>query len=517
MLPIAAALAVAALAGLIYSAAFPGTDIWPLAFVGLGLLLTTLRDRSPLTGALVGLVFGITFWFSLIDWVALFLGPLPLIALGGLQALLVAAGCSLTATVYRAALRLWTSPSSRIILTPALVAATWATREVVAGTWPYGGFAWGRFAFSQTTSPFAPLISWVGNIGTGALLVAVTAAAVAVLLEPRNRLLPRRPADLPVRLVAAAAPAMLLTCVPLYALPQTGMLRVAAVQPNSNAGYFDPDNDPTRNLDSVTAATLPAIGRDVDLIVWPEGAAHYDPLQDTPARNRLDQVSRAAAAPILTGAITTRGTRTYNSSVLWEPDRGVTAVYDKVRPVPFGEYVPDRAFWTTLAPTLLAQIGRDYTIGTRSPVLELDDIRIAVNICFDVVDDGLLLGAAAEDPQVLIGQTNNADFGRTDENQQQLAIARTRALESGRAFINTSTVASTAVIDPTGQTLTATRPFTMQTLIADVPLVSGTTPATTLGTTVATALSVLGVLLPLLLRTLTRSSPRTPTTRKRKP
>ena len=34
--------------------------------------------------------------------------------------------------------------------------------------------------------------------------------------------------------------------------------------------------------------------------------------------------------------------------------------------------------------------------------------------------------------QIVFAQTNNADFGRTDESVQQLAIARIRAIELAR-------------------------------------------------------------------------------------
>ena len=38
---------------------------------------------------------------------------------------------------------------------------------------------------------------------------------------------------------------------------------------------------------------------------------------------------------------------------------------------------------------------------------------------------------ASEGAQLDVRQTNNADFGRTDESVQQLAIARIRAIETG--------------------------------------------------------------------------------------
>ena len=55
-----------------------------------------------------------------------------------------------------------------------------------------------------------------------------------------------------------------------------------------------------------------------------------------------------------------------------------------------------------------------------------------IAICFDIVDDELMTGMVDEGAQLVLAQTNNADFGRTDESVQQLAIARIRAFERAR-------------------------------------------------------------------------------------
>jgi apolipoprotein N-acyltransferase len=166
--------------------------------------------------------------------------------------------------------------------------------------------------------------------------------------------------------------------------------------------------------------------------------------------------------------------------------------------------VPDRAFWVPLAPDLFKLIGRDYAIGTRSSVLSVGGVKVGVDICFDIVDDGLILGSVSDGAQVLVAQTNNADFGTTEEHEQQLAIARMRAIETGRSVVSSSTVASTTVIAPDGVTLQAAKPFTRQTLVADVPLATGTTPAVAFGVGLGATIALLGGVLPLIAAGLAR-------------
>lgn len=510
-MPLPIALIAALAAGFAYSFAFPSANIWVLAFPAVGVLLAALRGRGFRSGVLVGLVFGIAFWFSLIAWVALFLGPVPLSALATLEAAFLALGAGLIAVVYRSVERLWPNRVGRFVVAPLIVALTWTMRETVGSTWPYGGFGWGRFGLSQSTSPFAHIAAWVGVTGVSFLLVWLTAVAVALATERVS--LPGGILRVPGSAVTGAALARLLgatvltgglVVIPAFPISVTGVFRIAAVQPNTHAGYFDPKYDPSTNLDATTRATAFAVGNGVQLVVWPEGAAMFDPFHNLAVQQRLELVTSSVGAPLLTGAITDRGTKTYNSSLLWESGIGITALYDKVRPVPFGEYVPDRAFWTPFAPDLLKLIGRDYTPGTRSSVMDVGRVRIGVNICFDIVDDGLLLGAAADGAQVLIAQTNNADFGDTAENEQQLAIARLRAIETGRSIVSDSTVASTTVIGPDGATLAAARPFRSQTLITDVPLADGITPAVSFGIPLEASLAILGGALPMLLAGLAR-------------
>ena len=508
-LPILPALLLSALGGQLLALAFPSPDIWGLAVPAVGLQLAALRGRSFWSGTLVGLVAGASFWFDLIGFVTAFLGVVPLLALGSLESVIMALGGGLIALAYRSVPLVWAGRWGRLGLTPLVVAAAWTARELVGSTFPYGGFAWGRVALSQSASPFAPLAAWVGLTGLSFVLVWLAAFALACLLEPRAPLaepvsrgewLPR----LAPRLAAVAAVVLALLAVPAFPLDLDGSLRVAGVQANTRSGYFQRTAYPGEILDQNVKATLPLAGRGVQLIVWPEGASDVSPLADAAVRQRWDEVSTILGAPLLAGAITERGGRIYNSSLLWQPGAGITDVYDKVHPVPFGEYVPDRAFWTPLAPELLGLVGRDYTPGSRSSVVRVGGVPVGVDICFDIADDGLITGSVAQGAQLLVAQTNNADFGRTEESAQQLAIARLRAIEAARSVVTVSTVASTTAFGPDGRTLAAVPPFQRGTIVATVPLSSVITPAVAVGVPLGATLGVLGGVLPLLAGALAR-------------
>jgi apolipoprotein N-acyltransferase len=273
-----------------------------------------------------------------------------------------------------------------------------------------------------------------------------------------------------------------------------GSVRVAAVQGNGRAGYFD-GAQRGELLQAQLDATVPLFGEDVDILLWPEGGSDLSPLAEDYAARVFDTVARELDADFIVGTVTERDGRVYNTSMLWRPGDGAIDFYDKKHPVPFGEYVPDRAFWEPFAPDLIGLIQREYTPGTTDMVFEAGGTTVGVNICFDIVDDQLLTESVEQGARVIFAQSNNADFGRTDESAQQLAIARIRAIELGRAVVNVSTVGITAVIQADGTISDRLPWYEAGAIVTDVPLHTAITPAVLLGRQLEWFVSGLGVVL----------------------
>jgi len=60
---------------------------------------------------------------------------------------------------------------------------------------------------------------------------------------------------------------------------------------------------------------------------------------------------------------------------------------------------------------------------------------------------------------------------------QQVAIARLRAIETGRSVVNDSTVGVTAMFTPDGRVIATLPPFTRGALVETIPLSTTVTPA----------------------------------------
>lgn len=485
-LPVTAALPLAAASGLLMDAATPDLGWWPLAFVSVTMLLAALLGRSTLASFVVGCVFGAVFNLAHLIWVAQFLGPVPWLALSALQTVLIGVGSVTITLAYRWVKVRRLGGVLDLLGVPALVAALWAAREVFVGMWPYSGFPWVRVGMTQVSGPFPEVASWVGSTGVTFLVVGVCAASVQALRPGRRTLRAGLPALVGVLLMAVT---------PQYATQTVGTFTVGWVQGNGPAGYFD-DRNKGDMLRAQASASKAILGQRMDLLAWPEGSVDIDPASSEPTRRLLGEISAAYGAPLLINAATTRGEQTFNSTMLWETN-GSEQTYDKINPVPFGEYVPDRWLFERLAPDLVGLIQREYSPGRSAPVMDVGDTRIGLAICFDVIYDDVIFDAAQRGAQVYIFQTNNADFRGTDENVQQLAIARMRAIETGRAVVNVSTVGTSQVIDPDGSIVETIGVDTAAGRVSEVPLRAGITPASWLSPIVETAMVVAsaGVLL----------------------
>lgn len=485
---------------LILPLAFPDRGWWPCAFVSVVLILWGVRGQKPGFAALLGFAAGFAFYLVHVLWTSLFLGPLPWFALCVLMGLWWAAIFPLIAMAYR---RL---PSRGGMLRshgalPLAIASLWTLREALSANVPYGGFAWGRLAQSQSDSPFVELVSWFGLSGMSFIMVWVCAFVIELIALPREGR-----AEPLYRIGIITFVLSLLAVWPLWPTSGTGTVRILAVQGDTpGASYFIPSERGeilTAHADETMAAEDL---NDIDLVLWPEGSVDVSPWHSQSAASILDQVSEYVGAPILANTVTMDGefdgaeTHYFNTQFLWEPgapqsntgqnstaenntanevtreqaSREVVG-YDKAHPIPFGEYVPDREFFMSLAPDLIGLIQREYTPGTRSNVIVANGTRFGVFICYDIVDDGLIRAAIADGAEVLLTPTNNADFGRTDESGQQIATARLRAVETGRSVVQASTVGWSAAYLSNGEEVAGLDWYEPGSFTVELPTASST-------------------------------------------
>ena len=465
----------AVLAGALLDLASPPHDLWWLAPVAVALLVLLCRGRTPRQGATLGLLTGLGLFVPLLVWTGTVAGPAAWLALAVLEAVFfLPLGAALALVAGLPGWPLWS-------------AALWVGEEALRDRLPFGGFTWGRLAFSQGHTWLTPLAA-VG----GAPLVTFAVAALGGLAAAMVVRSGRR--------TAVALAAVLLVAAPLVPVPVTGRdVTVALVQGNvprlgldafgQRAAVLNNHATATHELAAaVRAGRLPR----PDLVIWPENASDLDPYTDPEARATIDAAVRDVGVPVLVGAVIEGpGDRVRNTGIVWDPVTGPGQVYVKRHPVPFGEYMPFRSLVRRISHRV-DLVPRDFAAGRRPGVLDVGPARLADVICFEVAYDGVVRDAVRAGGRLLVVQTNNATFARSGETYQQLAMGRLRAVEHGRAVLVAATSGVSAVIAPDGRVVRTSRVFTRDLLVERVPLRSGTTVATRLGLLPELLLTLLG-------------------------
>jgi apolipoprotein N-acyltransferase len=141
---------------------------------------------------------------------------------------------------------------------------------------------------------------------------------------------------------------------------------------------------------------------------------------------------------------------------------------------------------------------RDFVAGQRGGVLDMAGVQVGAIICFEVAFDNLARDVVREGAELLAVQTNNAGFGYSPMTEQQLAMARLRAVEHGRWTLVAALAGVSAVVDPSGGVTQRIELFERDVMMADVELSDAQTVATTIGEWpewLLTALAVAGLAL----------------------
>ncbi len=500
---------VAALAGLAAAAAYPRLSIWPLAIVSVAGLSWAVDARRARTGAWLGLLYGLSFLLPLLHWTGVYVGAAPWLILAAAEAGFFALlGAVLTLV-------------QRLPAAPFWIGCAWVLQEALRDRIPFGGFPWGRLAFSQDGSP----LRWLIELGGAPLLtfaVAVTGGALARAVLVLRRPVPRRAlAGALLAFVLVPALGQLVGAVAPLGASGSG-LKVALVQgsvPDRGLAFEDRvrevlDNHVKQTMKLAGEIDSGAVPRP-DLVVWPENASDVDPLDDAAAAAEIDRAVKAVGAPVLVGAILDGPGRDHrrNAGILWSPTTGPGAEYIKRHPVPFAEYMPVRSLADKVS-SAAKLVTQDMVAGKGNGLLTGGPVPLGDVICFEVAYDDLVQSSVHAGAQLLVVQTNNATFGHTAETYQQLAMSRLRAIETGRTVLQVSTTGASAIIEPDGTVAkAATDLFHPAILTSRVDLETRTTLAVRLGAIpewVLTGLAVAGAALSVLLARRRRLVPTTP-------
>lgn len=336
-----------------------------------------------------------------------------------------------------AAVFVWRKPAW---LTVAGVTGAWAAVEFLRARWPVGGLGWAALGYPVGAwEPARVATAWIGTSGWAVVLVAV-ATALLVARRPGGGRWLAASAGLAAALIGAGA---------LAGPPDEGEpLSVAIVQGNSPCPRVRCANE--RNLITENHLRLTqALEGPVDLVVWAESSTGFetDPLTNEAVRSAIVREASRLDAFIMVGSDRPNGPDAFfNSNIVFSPEGRVVAEYRKNHPVPFGEYVPGRAFLSWIPD--ISRVPRDMTRGDGPVLIPMPFGPVGSVISYEGAFARYMRENAHAGAGLLVIATNEASYGDGPAADQLIWMTRMRSAETGLDVVHAAiTGRSTLITD----------------------------------------------------------------------
>jgi len=196
----------------------------------------------------------------------------------------------------------------------------------------------------------------------------------------------------------------------------------------------------------------------VDLLVLPESPSPRMFEYDADYREMLVRLARRYPLGLVFNNIyhaeASPAPRYFNSAYFLGSDGKELGRYDKIRLVPFGEYIPWRSVFF-FAETISRDVS-DFYPGRDYLVVKLGDHPVNAIICFEALFPQLVRRFVRGGSQLIINLTNDGWYGASAAPYQHLAMSCWRAVENRRYLLRATNSGISAIVDPTGRVQAST-------------------------------------------------------------
>jgi apolipoprotein N-acyltransferase len=271
-------------------------------------------------------------------------------------------------------------------------------------------------------------------------------------------------------------------------LAEARSIRVALIQQNKTMEVRMAESI-FESIDSWVVRTAKVVADKPDLVIWPEGSVHVNPdmtkrrfkrLGKRSPRDFFETLAKTGDFHLLVGGGTRGRMRlpdggelitAYNSAYSFSRDGHLGQRYDKMVPLPFGEYIPFAETFPILREWIKGP--GNFRAGKVATIFEAKDAQgqrytYSVPICYEAILLGQMWEMAEAD--VFVNITNDAWFGDTASPHQHAMLAAAMSTQFGRPMVRVAYSGISFVVDPHGDIRDAQAPFTESTTVARLPL-----------------------------------------------
>jgi apolipoprotein N-acyltransferase len=443
--------------------AFPAPSWWWLAWLALVPLLLLVGSAPTIREAGMRAWWGGGgFMLAMHHWLVPNIGPFILLAAGGLGVLWFPWGCLVWTLLGRHRAR-----SSLVALV--LVPAGWVCIEA-ARSWASLGGPWGLLGASQWN--FRPTLASaaLGGVFLVSFLIVTVNVAIVIVIEATTAARARL-ASIAVACVGVAVGPLWFAAQPTAGAVRS--LRIAVVQPGVVSAPAGSHIDVGEAQSEALTRSL--AGSHVDLVIWGESSFGYDLSARPELLARLETLTRDVGADLMIN-VDTGGTATgaiHKTAVLITPS-GIAGTYDKMRLVPFGEYIPFR-FALGWLDRFTEAAKQNRLRGHHLTVFHDRGVTIGPLICFESAFPDMSRHLASMGADLIVVQSSTSTFQDSWAPAQHASLAAVRAVETGRPVVHAALTGPSSVFDAHGRRLGILTTTQHGVLVVTVPLAHATT------------------------------------------
>ncbi|HEX2269130.1 MAG TPA: apolipoprotein N-acyltransferase [Pyrinomonadaceae bacterium] len=442
----------AAATALLLIFSFPNFELWFLAWVALApLLIAIARRPSPLRALILGWAVGTVFFYTTCYWLTysmIHYGGVPTVVAYVLLvpgAIVIGIFPGMAMMLVALAIKRWGEWA--VLLAPVFWTAFEWVRLGVTGQ------LWNALGYSQAFKwPLIQAAGWGGVYAVSFLIVVINAAIALVIMKRTFR------AALATFFIVISVFAVMvlswISTLPRVSSDPAMTLCVVAVQPNVPMSPVKSVEEMAQLLDrhlSLSKKGLESCTGDYEkrLVIWPESPMNFTYANARAFQELVTRFSLENGTYLLFNSLEPApGGGSYNSAVLINGNAPITQ-YDKIRLMPFGEYVP-LPQWLPGASLITGIVG-EFTPGNKYTLMEVGPYRAGVFICIESAYPWIARRLTNEGASLLINISNDGYLGPTAVMRQHLANAIFRAVENGQPLLRVTNTGISADISANGE------------------------------------------------------------------
>ena len=186
------------------------------------------------------------------------------------------------------------------------------------------------------------------------------------------------------------------------------------------------------------------------IIIWPETSFEGSiPTETKLLSNIGKKILKNKNTTLILGLLKIEENKVFNSLVFLNHKGEIIHNYDKIKLVPFGEFVPFRKYLGTFS-ELLAP--KDFSSGKLKSNPTIYGFKnIITLICYEILFKNEIVRKLSKNTNFLINITNDAWFGKTIGPYQHLALAKIKAVEFGLPLARVANTGISAYVSPYGE------------------------------------------------------------------